>query len=193
MAKGLIILNTGNGKGKTTSALGMSLRAIGNGLKVLMIQFLKSSTAYGEIQASLRLNPDFEIIQVGKECVYKEGNKRRYQCTDCAFLCHIDPKKPDPGHISAAENGFRLAEQSIKSGKYDMIILDEINYAISYGLIKIEEVIRLIKEKPEALHLVFTGRNAHPDLIQIADLVTEMKEIKHPFQKGITSTKGIEL
>jgi len=193
MGKGLIIVITGNGKGKTTSALGMSLRAIGNGLKVLMIQFLKSSIAYGEIQVSLRLNPDFEIIQVGKECVYEEGDKQRYQCTDCAFLCHIDPKNPDPGHIQAAQNGFRLAEKSIKSGKYNMVILDEINYAVSYNLIKLSEVLRLAKEKPAGVHLVLTGRNAHLDLIEIADLVTEMKEIKHPFQKGITSIKGIEL
>lgn len=193
MKQGLVIVITGDGKGKTTSALGMALRAVGGGLKVLMVQFLKSSRAYGEIKSAQRLAPDFEIIQVGKDCVYPEGNKQRYQCPECNFLCHIDPKNPDPPHRHAAENGIRLARERINSGKYDMIILDEINYAVDYGLVGIDDILKLVEEKPKALHLVLTGRNARAELCAAADLVSEILNIKHPFQNGIKSVKGIEL
>lgn len=200
MTKGLVIVITGDGKGKTTSALGMALRAVGGGLKVLMIQFLKSSRAYGEIKSSRWFNPDpategggFEIIQAGKDCVYGPRDKQRYQCGTCDFLCHIDINNPDLGHRTAAEAGFRLAEERIKSGKYDMVILDEINYAVDYGLISIDEVLRLIEERPPAVHLVLTGRNAHYKLNAVADLVSEILNIKHPFQQGIKSVKGVDL
>lgn len=200
MKPGLVVVITGDGKGKTTSALGMALRAMGGGLKVLMVQFLKSSRAYGEIKSSQRLHPDqpngkagFEIIQVGKDCVYKPEDKKRYKCTDCEFLCHIDPNNPDPAQRSAAEAGFQLAEKHIKSGRYNMVILDEINYAVDYGLISLDNVLRLVRGKPQELHLILTGRNANPQLCAAADLVSEILNIKHPFQKDIKSIKGIDL
>lgn len=193
MVKGLIIVLTGTGKGKTTSALGVALRSIGQSNKALMIQFLKASKTYGEIKSSKRLYPDFEIIQVGKDCVYPENSDQRYRCEDCDFRCHINPENPSAQDRQAAEEGFQLAEEKIKSNVYNMIILDEINYAINYGLIPLEKVLRLLRKKPPKTHLVLTGRSAHPEIIKTADLVTEMLEIKHPFQKGIRSIKGIDL
>jgi len=193
MNKGLIIVITGDGKGKTTSALGLALRSIGQGNKVLMIQFLKGARSYGEIKSSGRLSPDFEIIQVGKDCVYSERSRERYQCETCDFLCHVNPTNPNPQDRQAAEQGLRLAQEKVKSGLYQMVILDEINYAISYGLIPLDGVTRLLREKPPETHLILTGRGAHPEIIKMADLVTEMLEIKHPFQKGIKSIKGIDL
>lgn len=188
-----MVVITGDGKGKTTASLGMALRALGGGLKVLMIQFLKSSRAYGEIKSAKRLSPDFEIIQSGKDCVYPENDKSRYNCPECEFLCHIDPKNPDPAHRKAAEEALKIAEERIKSGNYGMVILDEINYAIDYGLISVDDVLKLIKGKPDKMHLVLTGRNATPQVCKMADLVSEILNIKHPFQKGIKSVKGIEL
>lgn len=193
MTKGLIIVITGDGKGKTTSALGLALRSVGQGNKVLMIQFLKSSKSYGEIKSSPRLSPDFEIIQVGKDCVYPEDSEKRYRCEACDFLCHINPENPDKQDRQAAEKGFQLAGEKVKANAYNMIILDEINYAINYGLIPLDAVLNLLREKPSQMHLVLTGRSAHPAIASMADLVTEMLEIKHPLQKGIRSIKGIDL
>ncbi|MBI4713239.1 MAG: cob(I)yrinic acid a,c-diamide adenosyltransferase [Planctomycetes bacterium] len=192
MAKGLVIVITGNGKGKTTSALGLAMRAIGQELKVLMIQFLKSSQVYGELKSAKRLAPDFEIIQAGKDCVYPDGSDQRYDCPNCNFECHVSPAKPDHADKDGVTKAVQLARDKIKSGKYDMIILDEINYAIDYGLLGIEEVLKLIKEKPSDLHLVLTGRNAAPLLVREADLVSEILEIKHPFQTGLKSIRGID-
>lgn len=189
----MVIVYTGNGKGKTTAALGVAFRAVGQGYYVLFIQFLKSSKAYGELKSARKLFPHLEIIQVGKGCVYPTDDQRRYQCPDCAFVCHINPEKPDPADIASAQKGFALAEEKVRSGTYDLVVLDEINYAISYGLITLDKVLSLIDDKPDNLHLVLTGRDADPKLIQRADLVTEMHEIKHPFQKGLKSVKGIDL
>ncbi len=191
--RGLLLVITGNGKGKTTSSLGLALRSIGQGNKVLMIQFLKSSRAYGEIKAAQKLAPQFEIIQVGQDCVYSPDDKKRYQCPACNFACHVNPKNPSKKDRQAAQDGFKLAGEKIRSDQYDMIILDEINYAVDYGMIDVESVLKLIKEKPARLHLVLTGRNATPAVVSQADLVTEMLDIKHPFQKGMTSVKGIDL
>ncbi len=189
----MVIIYTGNGKGKTTAALGLAFRAIGQGWRVLFIQFLKTSKAYGELKSARKLFPDLEIIQVGKDCVYPPGDARRYRCPDCDFACHINPANPDSADIAAARKGFVLAEEKVKSGTYNIIVLDEINYAVSYGLILLDNVIALIDNKPANLHLVLTGRDADSSVIQRADLVTEMREIKHPFQKGIKSIKGIDL
>ncbi|GAI14333.1 unnamed protein product, partial [marine sediment metagenome] len=153
MNQGLVIVYTGEGKGKTTAALGLALRAIGQGKRVLMIQFLKSSKSYGELKATASLAPleasrlvrdsktpltglapAFEIVQVGKGCIYSTKDTARYEnCEACDFACHINPENPDNKDRQAAEQGFQLAQQKIKSGTYDMIILDEINYAVSYG------------------------------------------------------------
>jgi len=189
----MVIVYTGVGKGKTTAALGLALRAIGQGFKVLIIQFLKSSRAYGEIKAAQRLAPDLKIIQTGRDCVFGEKDPRRYDCPECDFLCHIDPASPSEGHRTAAGEGLRLAQKEIKSNRYQMVILDEINYAIAYGLVSLESVLSLIKEKPASLHLVLTGRDAKEEIIKEADLVTETLDIKHPFQKGIKSVRGVDL
>lgn len=172
--QGLIIVNTGNGKGKTTAALGMGLRAWGQGLKVLVIQFIKGHWKYGELQAAERMGPDFVIRQMGEGFVRK---------------CQDDAKAE---HRLAAKEALQAAEKEIVSEKWDMIILDEINYAIKFELISIDDVIALLDIKPASLHLVLTGREAQPAIIDKADLVTEMKEIKHPYKKGIKAQKGVE-
>ena len=173
MQKGLIIVHTGNGKGKTTAALGLAFRAVGNGLKVCMIQFIKGTWKYGELEAAKKFD-NFEIIPMGKGFV------------------NLGKENPDPEDVKAAKEAFNKGKEAILSNNYDMVILDEINYAISYKLIDVEDVIELLKNKPENVHVVLTGRNAHEKIIDIADLVTEMREIKHPYQKGIKAQKGIE-
>lgn len=165
---------TGSGKGKTTAAMGMALRAVGHGMKTLMIQFIKGSWHYGELDATRRLAPLFEIRPMGK-----------------GFI-RFDRTGPDPEDIRAVQDAWEVFKREMASGEYGMIILDEINYVTHYGLLSAEEVIRVLKSRPEGVHLVLTGRNAHPGIVEIADLVTEMKEIKHPFQAGIKAQKGIE-
>jgi len=172
--QGLILVNTGNGKGKTTAALGMGMRAWGQGFKVLVMQFIKGNWKYGELQAAQRMGSDFVIRQMGEGFV--NG-------------CNEDEKL---NHQNAAKEALEEAALEMTSGKWDMIILDEINYAIKFGLVSVEAVLELIKIKPPALHLVLTGRDVRPEIVEIADLVTEMKEIKHPYKKGIKAQKGIE-
>ncbi len=171
----MIIVNTGNGKGKTTAALGLALRAWGQGMRVLILQFIKGNCHYGELDALRALPPGrIEIAKLGR------GFTRR------------DTGVTKEEHLKAIKNGLQRARQEIKSGRWDMIILDEINYALKFGLVEKEEVLSLLREKPEKLHIVLTGRDAAPEVVKIADLVTEMKEIKHPFQKGVKAQKGIE-
>ncbi|HLD35258.1 MAG TPA: cob(I)yrinic acid a,c-diamide adenosyltransferase [Planctomycetota bacterium] len=189
MSKGLVIVITGHGKGKTTSALGQAFRAVGQGLKVLMIQFLKTSHIYGEIASAKKLYPDFEIIQAGKDCVH---TKKPNDCTDCNFECHVDIKNPSVEDKEAAQRAFALAQEKIQTGKYNLIILDEIIYAIDYGLLSVESVLKMINGKPQDLHLILTGRNAPVQLTSQADLVSEILEIKHQFQQGMKSVKGID-
>ena len=175
MERGLVIVYTGKGKGKTTSALGIVLRAVGYGKKIGMIQFIKGSWHYGEMDSSKRLEPEFEMIAVGK-----------------GFVGILDDKSTKEEHEIVANEALKISKEKINSRKYDIVILDEINYAINLDLIKLEDVLSLIKSKPENLDLVLTGNHAKQELIEIADLVTEMKEIKHPFQKGIRAKKGID-
>lgn len=172
--QGLIIVHTGNGKGKTTAALGMGLRAWGQGMKVLVLQFIKGNWKYGELQAAEKMGPDFVIRQLG------EGFVKDAKNGDMA------------NHCSAATEALEVARLEITSGKWDMIILDEVNYAIKFGLVSLDTVLKLLDMKPLSLHLVLTGREANPAIIDRADLVTEMKEIKHPYKKGIKAQKGIE-
>lgn len=172
--RGLLIVFTGNGKGKTSAALGSALRAVGQGFKVLMIQFIKGSWHYGELDAAGMLGDAFEIRPMGRGFV------------------KVGTEKPDPEDVRAAEEAWTLAVQAMQSDRYDMLILDEINYAIRYGLLPIEHVLRDLAARPPRLHVICTGRNAHPDLIEAADLVSEIKEIKHPYQKGILAQRGIE-
>lgn len=192
MQQGLVIVITGHGKGKTTSALGTAFRAVGQGLKVLIIQFLKSSPVYGEIKSAKRLAPDLEIVQAGKDCVFKPDSAKRYDCPDCDFECHVNPGKPSAEDRQAAADALKLARERITSGKYDMVILDELNYALDYGLVSLEEALKLIKDKPAGLHLVLTGRDAPPQIAAVADLVSEILEIKHPFREGLKSVRGVD-
>jgi len=172
LKEGLVQVYTGNGKGKTSAAFGLALRAIGRGLKVYIIQFIKGGFDYGELYIIDKL-PNLKLKAFG------QGK----------FVTQFPPSKKD---VKIAKEALELAKKIVKSGEYDIVILDEINVAISLRLIKTEEVINLIKEKPEHVELVLTGRYAPKEIIDIADLVTEMKEIKHPFQKGIPPRKGIE-
>jgi len=173
--KGLVIVYTGNGKGKTTAALGMALRAIGYEHKVCMLQFIKGSWHYGEMDSSKKLEPNFELIAVGK-----------------GFVGILDDNSPREEHEKYAAEAVRICREKIFSEKYDVIILDEVNYAINLGLIEVQEIIKIIKEKPSELDLVLTGRNVKDEIVELADLVTEMKEIKHPFKSGIKAKKGID-
>ncbi|MFQ5664485.1 MAG: cob(I)yrinic acid a,c-diamide adenosyltransferase [Terriglobia bacterium] len=172
--KGLIIVHTGPGKGKTTAALGLAFRAVGSGLKVLMVQFIKGSWHYGELDAAKLLGEDQFVIRPMGGGFVKLGGE-------------IDPEDK-----RAAEEAWAFARQKLFSGEFDMIILDEINYAISYGLVPVGGVAETLKQKPEAVHVVLTGRSAPRELIELADLVTEMREVKHPYQKGIPAQRGIE-
>ena len=172
--RGLVIVHTGHGKGKTTAAMGIALRAAGHGLKILMIQFIKGSWKYGELESIKKLVPFFQIKPMGK-----------------GFI-RFDKDGAGPEDIQAVKEAWEYFKREMTSGYCNIIILDEINYAIDYQLISIKEVLETIKSKPDELHLILTGRNAHPELIEAADLVTEMREIKHPFQKGIKAQKGIE-
>ena len=173
--RGLVIVYTGNGKGKTTAALGMALRAIGYDHKVCMLQFIKGSWHYGEMDSSKKLEPNFELIAVGK-----------------GFVGILDDNSPREEHEKYAAEAVRICREKIFSEKYDVIILDEVNYAITLGLIDVQEIIKIIKEKPSELDLVLTGRNVKEEIVELADLVTEMKEIKHPFKSGIKAKKGID-
>ncbi len=173
--KGLVIVYTGNGKGKTTAALGMALRAIGYDHKVCMLQFIKGSWHYGEMDSSKKLEPNFELIAVGK-----------------GFVGILDDNSPREEHEKYAAEALKICREKIFSEKYNVIILDEVNYAINLGLIDVQEIIKIIKEKPSSLDLVLTGRDTKKEIIELADLVTEMKEIKHPFKSGIKAKKGID-
>ncbi|MDH5415613.1 MAG: cob(I)yrinic acid a,c-diamide adenosyltransferase [Nitrosopumilus sp.] len=172
---GLTIVYTGKGKGKTTAALGIALRAVGYGKRICMIQFIKGSWHYGEMDSSKRLEPEFEMIAVGK-----------------GFVGIIDDKSPKEDHKDIAKEAIRISNEKIKSGNYDIIILDEINYAVNLDLISVNDVLNLIKSKPAEIDLVLTGNYAKNEIIKLADLVTEMREIKHPFQLGIKAKKGID-
>jgi cob(I)alamin adenosyltransferase len=169
--KGFIHVYTGPGKGKTTAALGLGLRAVGAGFKVHMVQFMKGRR-YSEIDGIEQLS-NFSVSQHGRD----------------EFVNKENPEKID---IDMAQEGFKFAKKIVKDNKYDVIILDEINVAVDFNLINLNEVLILIDEKPQPLELILTGRYAHPDIIKKADLVTEMLEIKHPYQKGILSRKGID-
>jgi cob(I)alamin adenosyltransferase len=173
--KGLVIVYTGDGKGKTTAALGMALRAAGHGKKILIIQFIKSFKRYGELKFVKKYDCGIEIKTMGKGYVKMRGDVH-----------------PFGEHVKAAKKTLEFARKQIESKKYHIVVLDEINIALDKKLIPLTEVVDLIEQKPAALHLILTGRGAPEKLIQLADLVSEVKEIKHPFKKGFPAQKGIE-
>ncbi len=170
--KGLVTVFTGNGKGKTSAALGVALRAIGQGLRVNIIYFMKGDYPYGEQKALVRL-PNVTFTRYG-------------------HLHFVDPKNVKPEEKAEARKALAAAREAMLSGKYDVVILDEVNVAAAWDLVSLADVLQLIDDRPDTVELILTGRLAPPEVIEKADLVTEMKEIKHPYQKGIQSRKGID-
>jgi cob(I)alamin adenosyltransferase len=169
---GLIIVHTGNGKGKTTAALGTALRAIGCGFKVFMVQFIKGSWDYGELHVVDRLAPYLEIKVMGEGFTWETK----------------DPKRD----TEVAQKAWEFCKELIRKNEHDLLIFDEINNAIDYGYVDVHDVVQALKSKPAEMHIILTGRNASQEIIDIANLVTEMREIKHPFHQGIYAQKGIE-
>ena len=172
--QGLILINTGPGKGKTTAAMGTAMRAVGNGMRVLMLQFLKGSWHYGELDAVQAFGDKFVMKQMGRGFV------------------KVGAEKPDAEDVRMVEEAWAEAERAIQSGAWDLVILDEINYAIGYGMLDPAKVVESLKRKPEMVHVILTGRNAHAAIVEIADTVTEMRQVKHAYEKGVMAQRGIE-
>ena len=176
--QGLILITTGPGKGKTSAALGTAFRAAGNGMRVLVLQFLKGSWHYGELDSAEALSTQegftYVIRQMGRGFV------------------KIGGAEAHPEDLRLVAAAWDEAATAILSGDWDLIVLDEINYAISYKMLDPEAVAAVLRRRPEMLHVILTGRNAHPTLVELADTVTEMREVKHAYQKGILAQRGIE-
>jgi cob(I)alamin adenosyltransferase len=176
--RGLILINTGPGKGKTTAALGTAFRAAGNGMRVLVLQFLKGSWHYGELDSAEALSSvegfTYVMRQLGRGFV------------------KIGGADADPEDLRMVAEAWNQASDAILSNDWDLIVLDEINYAIGYGMLAPELVAETLRRKPELVHVILTGRNAHPVLVELADTVTEMREVKHAYQRGILAQRGIE-
>ncbi len=172
--RGLIIVNTGPGKGKTTAAMGTALRAVGQGMKVLMLQFLKGSWHYGELDAVKAFGDNFVMKQMGRGFVKVGG------------------AETDPEDLRLVQEAWNEAREAILSGQWDLVILDEINYAIGYGMLDPAVVVEALKQKSEMVHVILTGRNAHPTIVDLADTVTEMRQVKHAYEKGVMAQRGIE-
>ena len=168
--KGLVHIYTGSGKGKTTAALGLALRAAGSGLKVCIHQFMKNGL-YGEARAIAKIK-NIRLVQCGRGCLIKG--------------------KPKVMDLECAARGLAKARKDVKSGRYDLVVLDEANIALKLGLIEKEDIIDMIKHKRRKVELVLTGRYCPRSLLKYADLVTEMKKIKHPFDNGVAARRGIE-
>ncbi len=175
LQKGLVIVFTGEGKGKTSAALGITLRAFGHKMYVSFVQFIKSPSDTGEALAAERLEPEVEFVSLGKGFVNCCGNTT-----------------PLDEHKKAAAEALVTARRRIHAGSWDIVVLDEINIAVKLGLIDIRAVLDIVRSKPPEIHLILTGRDAHPDLIAAADLVTEMRDIKHPYDTGVPAQKGID-
>lgn len=175
LERGYIQIYTGDGKGKTTASLGLALRALGHGWKVLIIQFAKgdSATSYGEISSASCFLPNLEVKQFGMDRVVYSHN-----------VCMEDYKE--------AKKGWECAKEAINSGEYQLVILDEVNICIAMNMIKVSDVKDALLNKPESLEIVLTGRYAHPEIQALAHLVTEMKPVKHYFDIGVMARQGIE-
>jgi len=170
--KGLIQVYTGSGKGKTTAAMGLAMRAAGQGLRVYIVQFMKGWPYYGELSTVGR-HPNITLKQFGRPDF-------------------VDKEHPEPIDVRMAQDALEHGREIVMSGEYDLVILDEVNVALEWKLIELQDLLSLLDGKPEGVELVLTGRYAHPEVITRADVVTEMKEIKHPYQRGLTSRQGID-
>jgi cob(I)alamin adenosyltransferase len=172
MELGLVQVYTGDGKGKTTASIGLAMRAIGKGMKVYMIQFLKGRE-YGELETAKRLSDSFKLVQAGLDSFVKKG-------------------EPGEEDLRLAHEGLELAREAIMGGKFDIVILDEVNVAVELGVLTVDEVLPLIDERPEGVELVLTGRYAPEEFCSRADLITEMKNVKHCYDRGVPLREGIE-
>ena len=170
--KGLLMVFTGNGKGKTTSALGLAFRALGHGFPVSMIQFIKGSWKYGELETVKQFGDLMEIHVMGRGFTWKSDDLEKDR--------------------AAAAKAWEFATETIKKGKHRLVILDELTYLITYKMVDEEKILNVLKSRPTDMHIVVTGRDASKRLIDAADLVTEMGEIKHPYREGIGAQKGVE-
>ena len=171
-SKGMVQVFTGNGKGKTSAALGAVLRALGHGMKAYIVFFMKGKYPYGEFSTLSKL-PNVDVASFG-------------------FRCFTDPANIKPEEIEQAKLALSAAREAMLSGKYDLVVLDEVNVAVAKKLVELDEVVRLIGDKPRNVELILTGRYADTKLIELADLVTEMVKLKHPYDKGVPARKGIE-
>jgi len=169
---GLIIVNTGNGKGKTTAALGTAMRAVGVGYKVYMVQFIKGSWDYGELHSADKLGPNFTMKPMGEGFTWETKDATRDR--------------------EVAYKAWDFCRELIEKDEHDLLIFDEINIAMNLGYLDVDDVLKALRDKPEEMHIILTGRDAPQEVIDAADLVTEMREIKHPFNQGIYAQKGIE-
>lgn len=173
--KGLVVVITGNGKGKTTTALGIVVRACGHNLRTCMIQLMKGDIYAGEWDGIKKMNCQVELISTGKGFCGIQGNPYPYK-----------------EHRENAQEAIQLARRKMESGQFDILILDEINNALSLRLVDLEQVLGMIERKPPGMHLILTGRDAHPQVIELADTVSEISEIKHAYRKGIEPQPGID-
>lgn len=171
-APGLIAVFTGNGKGKTTAALGLAFRALGHEHRVCVIQFIKGSWKYGELESATRFKPLLDFHVMGRGFTWKSDDLEKDK--------------------ACAREAWDFAVNTIREGRHELLILDELTYLIHYGIIDEETVLTALRAKPPAMHIAITGRHASQALIELADLVTEMREIKHPYQRGIKAQKGFE-
>jgi cob(I)alamin adenosyltransferase len=172
MGRGFIHVYTGDGEGKTLTAFGLALRAVGHGYKVIIVQFMKGRKDVGEYKVKDRLQPEYEIHQFGREDF-------------------IDLENPLPIDYELARKGLDFAEEALKR-RPRVLVLDEINLAAAIGLVKVEDVLKLLENVPEETVVVLTGRRAPKEFIEVADLVTNLREIKHPHKQGVKARKGIE-
>ena len=170
--QGLLLVFTGNGKGKTTAALGMAFRALGHGQRVCVIQFIKGDWKYGELHTARQFEDQLDFHVMGR-----------------GFTWQSDDLDKDR---DAAHKAWDFAVRTIESGQYDLVILDELTYLPHYGILAEKEILELIRHRPSSMNIVITGRYASPELIEVADLVTEMREIKHPYTNGTKARKGVE-
>ncbi len=170
--RGLVQIFTGDGKGKTSAALGVVLRALGHGLRVCIVAFMKGDYPYGEWEVLSKL-PNVKIARFG-------------------FRAFTDPAKVRPEEIEQAKKALAVAREAMLSGEYDLVVLDEVNIAAAWKLVRVDEVVRLVQDKPPNVELILTGRHADTKLVQLADLVTECLKIKNPYDKGIMARRGID-